>query len=653
MLSADLLIIFKAYAVGLGLQLLAWPLVKKIFGKLPDEGWALGRLVITLIAALVIWQLSYLGFAENSIDKLYAVFAVCGMVSLWIVFTGGTKTFTVVKTTAKTIAIEEYLFLIGFGIMALIRAHAPSLDSLEKFMDFGFLKQYIISPSLPAPDMWQAGQSINYYSFGHFWASIWVRVWGVEPAVGYNLMLANIFGYSMSLTFLASKMLVGKRASKAATLGGIFGALAVLVAGNSHVIWYMIKNGGITGYWYADATRFIYNTIHEFPSYSFVVSDLHGHVLDLPIVLGFLIILFGWFHNRKIVYEVVMGILFGVMMMTNTWDVAVYGLVMLVLGMQILSDDPKEIKGLLRAAGIILLTMMLVALPWWLSFKSISNGIGIVTLRSPLWQLAVLWGGGMVVNLIAVIVEGRGENKMLVRTLALSTVLLIAIPEFIFARDIYPNHPRANTMFKLTYQAFIMMGILLGAVVGILLDIERKMAIGWRLVAVFIVFGIFTGTMVFPLTAFPTYYSNFKSYYGLDGEKWLKTRLPENYGAVQFLEANRDGKNMVEAVGDSYTLLNVVSVYSGVPTIEGWRVHEWLWRGGYDPVAEREAEVREIYQGDNIEKTKAILKKYNVGWILVGQDEKLMYKVNEEKLWQSGNVVWQQGDSYIIKVTDY
>ena len=39
------------------------------------------------------------------------------------------------------------------------------------------------------------------------------------------------------------------------------------------------------GYWYPNATRFIPFTIHEFPIYSFVVSDLHGHVLDIPIVL--------------------------------------------------------------------------------------------------------------------------------------------------------------------------------------------------------------------------------------------------------------------------------------------------------------------------------------------------------------------------------
>src|SRR3989344_2748595 len=38
-------------------------------------------------------------------------------------------------------------------------------------------------------------------------------------------------------------------------------------------------------YWYPNATRFIHNTIHEFPIYSSVVSDLHGHFLDLPFVL--------------------------------------------------------------------------------------------------------------------------------------------------------------------------------------------------------------------------------------------------------------------------------------------------------------------------------------------------------------------------------
>ncbi len=650
MFSVDILIILKTYAIGLGLQLLVWPLIKKFFGKLPDAGWALGRVLITIVSALVFWELAYLGFTDNNVNKLYALLAIFGMFSLWIVITKGWKSLMVAKETAKIIAIEEYLFLVGFLIMALIRAYAPSLDSLEKFMDFGFLKQYLVSAKLPVTDMWQAGQTINYYSFGHFWASIWVRIWGVEPAVGYNLMLAYIFGTSMSLVFLVCKLLSGNKYSRASTFGGIIGALSVMIAGNSHVIWYFLKNGNLNGYWYAEATRFIHNTIHEFPSYSFVVSDLHGHVLDLPIVLIFLVVMFAWVENRNRIYEVVMGILLGVMMMTNTWDVAVYGLVLLVLGLQIIVRKHEDIRKLFVTAGIIFLLMAIVALPWWLSFKNISSGIGIVTERSPLWQLLALWGGGMIVNIAAVITEGKGEQKMAVRTLALTSVLLIIIPEFIYARDIYPDWPRANTMFKLTYQAFILMGILMGATMGKLADKERKMALIWRMPVMLILFSIFMGTMIFPIKAFSTYYSNFSYYLGLDGEKWMQTKMPENYGAVQYLSANRNGKNLVEAVGDSYTLLNVVSVFSGVPSIEGWRVHEWLWRGSYDIVAAREAEVREIYQAEDIKKSETIIKKYNIGWILVGQDETITYKVNEEKLWQLGKIVWKQGDTYLIKV---
>jgi uncharacterized membrane protein len=650
MLSTDLMLILKTYTISVGVQFLIWPLVKKIFFRLPDEGWALGRVLITLLTALVIWQLSYLGFAENNSDKVYATLALFGLFSLWLVFTNGVKAFTVNRPTAKIIAIEEYLFLVGFGVMALIRAHAPALDSLEKFMDFGFLKQYLVAPTLPAVDMWQAGASINYYSFGHYWASIWVRIWGVEASVGYNLMLAFIFGTGLSLVFLACKTLSGNKNSRASTLGGLVGALAVMVAGNSHVIWYFLKNGSLRDYWYAEATRFIPYTIHEFPSYSFVVSDLHAHVLDLPVILIFLLVMFLWAENRKRVYEVMMGGLLGVMMMTNTWDVAVYGLVLVVLSVQILLNSPAELKKLLKSALIMIVVMILVALPWWLSFKLISNGVALVNQMSPFWQMLVLWGGGMMVNIVAVMTEKNGEQKMVVRTLALSAVLLIIIPEIFYARDIYPNHPRANTMFKLTYQAFIMMGILTGVTLAKLADRERVMVWGRRVVLIVVLLAIFAGTMVFPLKAFPTYYGNFLNYYGLSGESWMLLKQPENYGAVKYLESHKDGKNMVEAVGDSYTLLNAVSVFSGVPTIQGWRVHEWLWRGGYDSVAAREAEVKEVYQGEKIEKTSAVLAKYKVGWILVGQDEKITYKINEEKLWQLGEVVWQEGETYLIKV---
>jgi len=65
------------------------------------------------------------------------------------------------------------------------------------------LKKYLVSDVLPAKDIWWAGKSINYYSFGHFMASILVRLWGVGlEKGGYNLVLAFILGLSLSLLFL-------------------------------------------------------------------------------------------------------------------------------------------------------------------------------------------------------------------------------------------------------------------------------------------------------------------------------------------------------------------------------------------------------------------------------------------------------------------
>jgi uncharacterized membrane protein len=161
---------------------------------------------------------------------------------------------------------------------------------------------------------------------------------------------------------------------------------------------------------------------------------------------------------------------------------------------------------------------------------------------------------------------------------------------------------------------------------------------------------IFLGTMIFPTQSFTTFYESFNNYRGLDGEAWMEKDMPEKYKAIQFLRENVDGKNMIEAVGDSYTQLNAVSVFSGVPTVQGWRVHEWLWRGGYDSVATREAEVRQFYETSDIEKQKELIEKYRIGWILVGNDEREHYQIDEESLSLLGEKIWSDGETYLIKV---
>ena len=48
---------------------------------------------------------------------------------------------------------------------------------------------------------------------------------------------------------------------------------------------------------------------------------------------------------------------------------------------------------------------------------------------------------------------------------------------------------------------------------------------------------------------------------------------------------------------------------TGLPTVLGWYVHEWLWRGDTGALNERAQEVEAIYTSTNQEEVKKLLKK--------------------------------------------
>jgi uncharacterized membrane protein len=144
---------------------------------------------------------------------------------------------------------------------------------------------------------------------------------------------------------------------KAAVFAGIFAVFLVALGANGHTLWYFFSHNGFDAYWYPDATRFIERTIHEFPSYSFVVCDLHAHVLALPVDLFLLLTIFMWLKElfalrsfdklKSLVKEnffwlsALMGALFGVLVMTNTWDVMIYGLLVAIVSIFSLLQNKK------------------------------------------------------------------------------------------------------------------------------------------------------------------------------------------------------------------------------------------------------------------------------------------------------------------------
>lgn len=645
----SLFIILKAYVILMMWQMVFWPITSRLFPSLPDKAWSIARIFGILATSLILWTASNLGIKANSDIGLTVVIMLFVLLVLSST-SGSVKKLFPKNVDLKIIVMAEYLFFACFFLISFVRGYLPHLDSLEKFMDYGFINTYLRSSTLPVTDMWQAGQAINYYSFGQYWASILIRSFVVDPSVGYNLVLGFIAGTVASLTMVLVTVLSESK-KKATILGGLLAAVLMVFGGNGHTFWYFLSNLSMDGYWYADATRFIHNTIHEFPSYSLIVSDLHGHLLDLPVVLLYLLVIGIVTARRSLVDTISMGVLMGIMMMTNTWDVLIYGLLTVIYYTYLLFRKKILFKEAVGQSLIVATSMISVMCLWWIKFVPISNGIGMVGTRSPLWQIGVLWMLTGLICLVAFVLR-KHINSGLVGVLAVLIVILILIPEFIYFKDIYPDHPRANTMFKLTYQAFVLSIVVFGVISTIIFNyLENNIK---KLALVVVVLGIFCAKISFSTLAYPSFYGNFKIYYGLNGERWLEKESYVKYKMLEYLKESDDRvSTMIEAVGDSYTYKNVLSSYTGIPTIQGWRVHEWLWRGGYGPVAIREAEVRNIYEGESLDETRQILTTYKTKWIIVGPDEDEMYLINHPKILALGKKIDFDGGYYIVLVGSF
>ena len=168
---------------------------------------------------------------------------------------------------------------------------------------------------------------------------------------------------------------------------------------------------------------------------------------------------------------------------TNFWDFVIYfvvtGGVMLFGNIVRLGGRIRKILAVTIVQALELLAVSyLVILPFTIQFDSMVDGVGIAKYHSYFYQLLVLWGIPVLLVLVFVISLLREklkqvEHKSLYSLMAatdvpdlfalitgLCAVGLILIPELVYVRDIYENgNARANTMFKLTYQAYILFAL--------------------------------------------------------------------------------------------------------------------------------------------------------------------------------------------------
>jgi uncharacterized membrane protein len=648
------------------------PLCWIVFRRFIDLGYGFAKTIGLLILAYVVFILATFKIIFISSDALYLIFAAYIILNIYLYSKFKNQINRAVIKNLRVIIAQEIIFTTGFLFWATIRGFQPDINGLEKFMDFGFINSILRTKYLPPVDIWFAQKPINYYWFGHFWVAIATKLSNIPSGVTYNLMLATILGLALTAAFSISATLIKnlnlKLDKRVAYAAGIISAILLVFAGNFHTPIYVLKQGS-QKYWYPDATRFIgYNpetedkTIHEFPIYSFVVSDLHAHLINLPFVLLFIALLLRIVTLKKIKIRdlILPGLILGMMFITNAWDFANYGLVtgfiFFFLNLKKKGVSFNTFLNTVLSAGTIAVVGLLIASPFLLNFDSLAKGVAFVNARTPLWQLGVLWGFPAVLTIISVLIIYKLRPKLKLSdifALALITTswILITLPEIIYVKDIYiASHHRANTMFKLTYQAYVMFYLLSGHIAVRTLIIVKKLKFKLPLTGLYIL--VFASLLYYPNLAIKSYYRELKEYRGLDGEVWLKEKHEDTYNAILWFRENVHNQPIIlEAPGDSYTEYNVISAYTGLPTVSGWFVHEWLWRGEAKFPQTRVTAINQIYTSSDINLTKTLINKYEVEYIVIDNFVREKFpNVYEEKFGQLGTKVFTSGNTTIFKL---
>lgn len=237
----------------------------------------------------------------------------------------------------------EVLWLLLFAGYALFRAYNPDIANTEKPMDIALLSSVSRSANVPAPDPWFAGEAINYYYFGYQVFGAIVKLSGVPTTIAFNLALATLFASLGTVAAaggyrLATSHGLGRRL---ACVSAALTTFLLLIAGNLETGWRLVRSPGETlasGWWYDDvgwqASRVIVDhgvhgsldpsqTINEFPAFSFILGDLHPHVLTYPLLLSIAVILIGIVccpRSATLARTATLGALIGLLYVSNSWD---------------------------------------------------------------------------------------------------------------------------------------------------------------------------------------------------------------------------------------------------------------------------------------------------------------------------------------------
>jgi YYY domain-containing protein len=663
------------------LGLAATPLAAVAFARLPGCGVAFAKPLGLLLATWLVWMAGSIGVVPQGLGAWIgaaALLVVAGALAWWRwrppLWEGFTRT---------CLLWSEALGLLAFAGMALLVAYSPDVWQTEKPMDMAFINAAGNADSFPPEDPWMAGEDLNYYYLGHLMAAGLVKLSGVAPDVGYNLSVAAFFAFSVVAAFglsvgLAGRVAAGVWGVALCVVAGTIGSGLELVAHGGPLRTYdwfgasRVIEGTINEF---PAFSFTLADLHGH------VMAIPCSLLALA--FGLQIAVEGPADERRgpAALELAFAaIAIGTLYAINAWSFPVVADLVL-LGALVQARGAPSVRERLRALawGIAaLLLAVLAVLPFLLNYDAAADGLGRVTERAPFgdwardhgalyglfaflvataygirlastqhpWRTAA-WAGAAAVfagsllaadNLTAVagllalcwvaghaafIRRAPGVERF-VWVLIGGALVCLLIPEVVYVKDSFDRSDlyRMNTVFKLGYQAWLLLAIAGSAtIIWSWAWLARRarwapylwgapLLAGLALVAVYPVAGTYARK------------DGFSHAPHLGGLAWLAAAAPGDPPAIEWLRDHAPhGSVVLESVGDDYSAFGHarISTFTGLPTVMGWTGHELQW--GHDP-GRRRAVVDLLYTTPDAAVAQPLLDKYDVRYVVVGPIER-------------------------------
>jgi YYY domain-containing protein len=443
------------------LGVLTFPLGFYLFHGLADRGYTFARAFGLLVWGYVFWLFASFRLAQNDIGGLLLGLVVLGGLSAWAFLNCRVEITNWFRANRRLVLTTEGLFLLAFGFMAFVRAANPEIVGTEKPMELMLINGIMNSPTFPPRDLWLSGYSISYYYFGYVMASMLALFTGVPATVAFNLMLSLIFGlsaigaYGILYNLLANYRLPSTNetqpvSSLQSPFVPLLAPLFLLIISNLegfleilHVRGFLWKEGSnfwtwldipelrdvptqpsawVPGrfWWWWRASRVIQDyelngafreVIDEFPFFSYLLGDLHPHVLTMPfnllaIAVALNIFFGGWRGRMDLFFGELrinktgfftIALVLGGLAFLNTWDILIAGaLIIFSYGLAQVREAGwswERLVDILLLGFPAVITAFLMYLPFYLGFDSQLGGV-IPNFMFPTRgaQLWVMWG---------------------------------------------------------------------------------------------------------------------------------------------------------------------------------------------------------------------------------------------------------------------